>query len=134
VLWHRRVENRGYAETDVGHNHYWAHHLQGAFAEAQAQYLSPRDTEVKALAEVLAAKKIGVVAHFYMDPQVGRGRGGQGEWTAWGYPGCLNLIGELPPVLREASCVGTHRLVGRLCWAEVRVSTSLACTPSSVPS
>jgi hypothetical protein len=54
--------------------------LQGAFAEAQAAYLSPRDTEVKALAEVLQQKKIGVVAHFYMDPQVGRH--GDTIWTA----------------------------------------------------
>jgi hypothetical protein len=97
------------------------HHLQGAFAEAQAQYLSPRDSEVRALAEVLAAKKIGVVAHFYMDPQVGRRRGREGGWNAWGHPGCLSLTGGMPGILREASSVGTQEACGRPCWSEVRV-------------
>ncbi|KAG2486160.1 hypothetical protein HYH03_015124 [Edaphochlamys debaryana] len=43
---------------------------QGAFAEAQARYLRPDPAAVSRLAAVLAAKRIGVVAHFYMDPQV----------------------------------------------------------------
>lgn len=43
---------------------------QGAFAEAQAQYLDPNTQEVDTLASLLSSKKIGVVAHFYMDPQV----------------------------------------------------------------
>jgi len=43
---------------------------QGPFAEAQAQYLQPQPQQVEKLAKVLAEKKIGVVAHFYMDPQV----------------------------------------------------------------
>jgi quinolinate synthase len=43
---------------------------QGAFAEAQAQYLQPKLEQVERLAAVLEAKRIGVVAHFYMDPEV----------------------------------------------------------------
>ncbi|KAF5842215.1 hypothetical protein DUNSADRAFT_8614 [Dunaliella salina] len=43
---------------------------QGAFAEAQAAYLEPNAAEVLALVHTLSTKKIGVVAHFYMDPQV----------------------------------------------------------------
>eukprot|EP00892_Ulva_mutabilis_P000972 jgi/Ulvmu1/10876/UM007_0052.1 len=43
---------------------------QGAFAEAQAQYLQPDMTTVDRLATALQEKKIGIVAHFYMDPEV----------------------------------------------------------------
>lgn len=43
---------------------------QGAFAEAQARFLRPDGGQVERLAAVLAEKQIGVVAHFYMDPEV----------------------------------------------------------------
>jgi quinolinate synthase len=43
---------------------------EGAFAEAQAAYLRPDAETVKRLARVLRDKKIGVVAHFYMDPEL----------------------------------------------------------------
>lgn len=43
---------------------------QGQFAEVQAQYLQPSQQQVQQLAELLRSKQIGVVAHFYMDPQV----------------------------------------------------------------
>lgn len=43
---------------------------QGSFAEAQAQYLAPNAAQVDALVKVLSEKRIGIVAHFYMDPQV----------------------------------------------------------------
>lgn len=43
---------------------------QGAFAEAQAQYLQPDTATVDRLATVLREKQIGIVAHFYMDPEV----------------------------------------------------------------
>lgn len=43
---------------------------QGTFAEAQAQYLEPNAQQVDRIAGLLQEKKIGVVAHFYMDPQV----------------------------------------------------------------
>jgi hypothetical protein len=36
----------------------------------QAQYLTPDPAAVDALVEALSTKKVGVVAHFYMDPQV----------------------------------------------------------------
>jgi len=44
---------------------------QGMFAEVQAQYLTPDPQQVQQLVELLSSKKIGLVAHFYMDPQVG---------------------------------------------------------------
>lgn len=43
---------------------------KGSFAEAQALFLSPEELKVQELVNVLRAKKIGVVAHFYMDPEV----------------------------------------------------------------
>lgn len=43
---------------------------QGAFAQAQDAFLRPDPCTVEALATVVESKKIGVVAHFYMDPQV----------------------------------------------------------------
>eukprot|EP00798_Chlamydomonas_sp_ICE-L_P025242 gene25242-10888_t len=42
----------------------------GAFAEAQAQYLNPKQDQVDRLAAILWEKSVGVVAHFYMDPEV----------------------------------------------------------------
>lgn len=43
---------------------------KGSYAEAQARFLSPDDITVQELANLLKEKKIGVVAHFYMDPEV----------------------------------------------------------------
>mmetsp|Transcript_13988 Transcript_13988/g.16913 ORF Transcript_13988/g.16913 Transcript_13988/m.16913 type:complete len:705 (+) Transcript_13988:278-2392(+) len=43
---------------------------QGAFAEAQATYLKPDAGMVARLTKVLKEKSIGVVAHFYMGPEV----------------------------------------------------------------
>lgn len=43
---------------------------KGSYAEAQARYLFPDETKVQELVSVLKEKKIGVVAHFYMDPEV----------------------------------------------------------------
>ena len=42
----------------------------GQFAETQAAFLQPDPAQVSALVELLSTKKIGIVAHFYMDPQV----------------------------------------------------------------
>lgn len=50
--------------------HYVSRSPQGAFAEAQALFLHPAEEQVSQLASVLAANKMGVVAHFYMDPEV----------------------------------------------------------------
>ncbi|EFJ43789.1 hypothetical protein VOLCADRAFT_106629 [Volvox carteri f. nagariensis] len=55
---------------------------QGAFAEAQARYLRPDQQQVTQLADLLLEKRIGVVAHFYMDPEV---------------QGVLSAAGELWP-------------------------------------
>eukprot|EP00271_Cylindrocystis_brebissonii_P012851 TRINITY_DN32366_c0_g1_i1.p1 TRINITY_DN32366_c0_g1~~TRINITY_DN32366_c0_g1_i1.p1 ORF type:complete len:764 (-),score=100.08 TRINITY_DN32366_c0_g1_i1:934-3225(-) len=43
---------------------------QGDFALAQAKYLQPDFKAVDNLTSLLSEKKIGVVAHFYMDPEV----------------------------------------------------------------
>ncbi|KAK7265621.1 hypothetical protein RJT34_33243 [Clitoria ternatea] len=43
---------------------------KGSYAEAQARYLFPNELKVNELVSVLKEKKIGVVAHFYMDPEV----------------------------------------------------------------
>ena len=43
---------------------------RGSFAASQASYLEPDEGKVRALVDVLQAKKIGIVAHFYMDPEV----------------------------------------------------------------
>jgi len=43
---------------------------QGSFAEAQAEFLSPDMESVAHLDRLFAEKKIGVVAHFYMDPEL----------------------------------------------------------------
>ena len=43
---------------------------EGSFAESQAAFLKPDPAVVKELEATLRAKKIGVVAHFYMDPEL----------------------------------------------------------------
>lgn len=43
---------------------------EGSFAEAQAQFLQPQPKVVEELDALLREKKIGVVAHFYMDPEL----------------------------------------------------------------
>lgn len=43
---------------------------KGSYAEAQVKFLSPDEFKVSELVNVLREKKIGVVAHFYMDPEV----------------------------------------------------------------
>jgi quinolinate synthase len=53
---------------------------QGAFAEAQAEFLRPDPAEVGKLGELLARHDAGVVAHFYMDPEL------QGVLSACGSP------------------------------------------------
>lgn len=56
-------------------------HAKGSYAEAQARFLFPEELKVKELVNVLKEKKIGVVAHFYMDPEVqGVLTAAQKEW------------------------------------------------------
>ncbi|CAI5533211.1 unnamed protein product [Closterium sp. Naga37s-1] len=43
---------------------------RGDFAVTQAQYLRPNDAAVAALVKELSNKRVGVVAHFYMDAEV----------------------------------------------------------------
>jgi quinolinate synthase len=53
---------------------------EGAFAESQAAFLTPDPTEVEELTKKLKAKNVGIVAHFYMDPEL------QGVLTASSHP------------------------------------------------
>lgn len=53
---------------------------QGAFAEAQAEFLQPDPDVVARLRKLLEDKKAGVVAHFYMDPEL------QGVLSACDWP------------------------------------------------
>jgi quinolinate synthase len=43
---------------------------QGSFAEAQADFLRPDPDLIGELGELLERNKVGVVAHFYMDPEL----------------------------------------------------------------
>lgn len=43
---------------------------QGSYALAQAKFLFPDELKVQELVNVLKEKKIGIAAHFYMDPEV----------------------------------------------------------------
>lgn len=43
---------------------------QGAFAEAQAMFLQPDKGDVLKLTKLLKEKNVGIVAHFYMDPEI----------------------------------------------------------------
>lgn len=42
----------------------------GAFAQSQAQFLSPDPESVRALDALLSDRRVGVVAHYYMDPEL----------------------------------------------------------------
>jgi quinolinate synthase len=43
---------------------------QGSFAEAQAEFLHPDPTTISELSALLRTHEVGVVAHFYMDPEL----------------------------------------------------------------
>ncbi|XP_044984736.1 quinolinate synthase, chloroplastic-like isoform X2 [Hordeum vulgare subsp. vulgare] len=43
---------------------------QGSYAEAKAKFLSPDQSKISELVNALTEKEIGIVAHFYMDPEV----------------------------------------------------------------
>uniref|UniRef100_M8BCR8 quinolinate synthase n=1 Tax=Aegilops tauschii TaxID=37682 RepID=M8BCR8_AEGTA len=43
---------------------------QGSYAEAKAKFLSPDQSKISELVNALREKQIGIVAHFYMDPEV----------------------------------------------------------------
>jgi quinolinate synthase len=53
---------------------------QGPFAQAQAAFLEPDPEEVRALDAELREKNVGIVAHFYMDPEL------QGVLSASSWP------------------------------------------------
>ncbi|TYZ58421.1 hypothetical protein PybrP1_004253 [[Pythium] brassicae (nom. inval.)] len=60
--WDRSFPSLLISEHDVS--------AQGSFAEAQANFLKPDMQVVKELDALLHDKKMGIVAHFYMDPEL----------------------------------------------------------------
>jgi len=75
---------------------------QGSFAEAQAEFLSPDPAAVRSLDEQLAAHKIGVVAHFYMDPEL-QGALSACEWPHVGISDSLKMADAATEMV-EAGC------------------------------
>lgn len=53
---------------------------QGAYARAQADYLRPDESAVARVAELLRRGNVGIVSHYYMDPEL------QGVLTASAWP------------------------------------------------
>jgi len=79
---------------------------RGAFAEAQARFLKPDRAVVRELAKALREKKVGVVAHFYMDPEV---------------QGCLAAVAE-----------NARKGNDEEGWPHVKISDSLAMADAAV--
>lgn len=71
---------------------------RGAFAEAQAAYLKPDRTSVAELERLLKQKQVGVVAHYYMDPQL------QGVLSACDWPH-IHISDSLEMASRAAEMV-----------------------------
>lgn len=86
---------------------------RGAFAEAQARFLKPDAKVVRALAQALRAKRVGVVAHFYMDPEV---------------QGCLAAVAENAKKSGNSE-TDDEDLDG---WPHVKISDSLAMADAAV--
>lgn len=63
---------------------------EGSFAEAQAAFLQPDQARVEKLNALLREKKIGVVAHFYMDPEL-QGVLSSCEWPHIGVSDSLKM-------------------------------------------
>ncbi|KAK3284244.1 hypothetical protein CYMTET_8097, partial [Cymbomonas tetramitiformis] len=91
---------------------------QGDFALSQAKFLEPDAAAVDRLVEALSAKKIGVVAHFYMDPEV------QGVLSA--------AAKRWPHIHISDSLVMADRAVGmaEAGYVTLRVFHRLFCLPS----
>lgn len=75
---------------------------EGSFAEAQAAYLHPDPTLVRELDTLLSSKKIGVVAHFYMDPEL-QGVLGACSWKHIGVSDSL-VMADRGVRMAEAGC------------------------------
>ncbi|KAK1289370.1 hypothetical protein QJS10_CPB18g00625 [Acorus calamus] len=74
---------------------------KGSYSEAQAKFLSPDESKVGELISILREKKIGIVAPFYMDPEV------QGLLTAlWLhiYISDLLVMADTDVKMAEAGC------------------------------
>ena len=88
---------------------------RGAFAEAQARFLRPDEKVVKALAKALREKRVGVVAHFYMDPEV---------------QGCLAAVAE--NAKKGDSDNSDENNDDDAGWPHIKISDSLAMADAAV--
>lgn len=75
---------------------------EGSFAESQAAFLKPDPKVVSELNDLLQEKKIGVVAHFYMDPQL-QGVLAGCEWPHIGVSDSLKMA-DRGIAMVEAGC------------------------------
>ncbi|KAJ4974662.1 hypothetical protein NE237_007836 [Protea cynaroides] len=77
---------------------------KGSYAEAQAKFLFPDESKVKELVSVLKEKKIGIVAHFYMDPEVqGVLTAAQRQWPHIHISDSL-VMADMAVKMAEAGC------------------------------
>ncbi|XP_042503251.1 quinolinate synthase, chloroplastic-like [Macadamia integrifolia] len=77
---------------------------KGSYAEAQAKFLFPDELKIKELVNVLKEKKIGVVAHFYMDPEVqGVLTAAQRQWPHIHISDSL-VMADMAVKMAEAGC------------------------------
>ncbi len=75
---------------------------EGTFAETQAEYLSPDPESVRELDTWLERKKIGIVAHFYMDPEL-QGVLASCKWPHIGISDSL-VMADRAVAFAEAGC------------------------------
>lgn len=92
---------------------------RGAFAEAQARFIKPDRRVVRELSKVLREKRVGVVAHFYMDPEV---------------QGCLAAVAELSRTKKkeEEGSDGNDDAAANQGWPHIKISDSLAMADAAV--
>ena len=78
---------------------------RGAFALAQAEYLRPDAARARAMASVLSAKRVGVVAHYYMDPEVqGVLSAARDEWPFVHISDSLLMADQAVVMVEEGGC------------------------------
>ncbi|XP_028548746.1 quinolinate synthase, chloroplastic [Dendrobium catenatum] len=72
--------------------------------DLQAKFLSPDELKIKELVNILTEKKIGVVAHFYMDPEVqGILTAAQKQWPHINISDSL-VMADIAVKMAEAGC------------------------------
>lgn len=75
---------------------------RGGFAHAQASFLNPDPRSVAALERLLRQKKVGVVAHFYMDPKL-QGVLAACDWPLMSIGDSLEMAGRAAEMARSGA-------------------------------